>query len=135
VIICAALYTAVQFQLAITYSLIIGLFIFGFIFAINSSIHSYLILAYTKTEEVALNVGFYYMANACGRLTGTLLSGLAYLYAGLPACLITATVLTLIAMIIHNFVFLLFLYLFFILLEMTSSSQPLLNIRKWNRKS
>jgi len=101
VIICAALYTAVQFQLAITYSLIIGLFIFGFIFAINSSIHSYLILAYTKTEEVALNVGFYYMANACGRLTGTLLSGLAYLYAGLPACLITATVLTLIAMIIH----------------------------------
>jgi len=101
VVICIALYAAVQFQIAPTYTLTIGLFIFGFIFAINSSIHSYLILAYTKTEEVALNVGFYYMANACGRLAGTLLSGLAYLYGGLPACLLTACLLTLIAAVIN----------------------------------
>ena len=101
VIICAGIYTCLHFEIATTYTLTIGLFIFGFIFAINSSIHSYLILAYTKTEEVALNVGFYYMANACGRLAGTLLSGLAYYYAGLPACLLCATVLTLAAAVIN----------------------------------
>lgn len=101
VIICAGIYSCLHFEIATTYTLTIGLFIFGFIFAINSSIHSYLILAYTKTEEVALNVGFYYMANACGRLAGTLLSGLAYYYAGLPACLLCATVLTLAAAVIN----------------------------------
>ena len=58
--------------------LIGGLLIFGVIFAINSSIHSYLILAYTDNDKVALNVGFYYMANAAGRLVGTIASGLLY---------------------------------------------------------
>jgi predicted MFS family arabinose efflux permease len=68
-----------------------GLAVFGVIFAINSSVHSYLILAYSRGDEVALNVGFYYMANAAGRLVGTLLSGLMYQLAGLPGCLWTST--------------------------------------------
>lgn len=82
-----------------TYTLLGGLCVFGFIFAVNSSLHSYLILAYTDNDQVSLNVGFYYMANACGRLLGTLLSGSVYLIAGLPACLWTATGLTLVAAI------------------------------------
>jgi predicted MFS family arabinose efflux permease len=53
----------------------------------NSSIHSYMVLAYTDAESVSLNVGFYYMANAAGRLLGTLLSGWIYLLGGLQACL------------------------------------------------
>ena len=56
----------------------------------NSAVHSYLILAYTDEDQVALNVGFYYMANACGRLVGTLLSGLIYVASGLTGCLWTS---------------------------------------------
>lgn len=97
--ICAALTAAINWNFHPTSSLLIGLGIFGIIFAVNSSIHSYLILAYTETEDVALNVGFYYMANACGRLIGTLASGLSYLYGGLTACLITSTIFALIAAI------------------------------------
>ncbi|CAG8463384.1 9362_t:CDS:2 [Cetraspora pellucida] len=67
--------------------LIIGLFIFAFIFAINSSIHSFLILAYCHRDKVAMNVGFYYMANAIGRLVGLLVGGVLYYYVGLDACL------------------------------------------------
>lgn len=69
------------------WSLIIGLFLFGAVFAINSSVHSYLILAYSDRDNVAMNVGFYYMANAAGRLTGTVLSGWAYQTQGLVGCL------------------------------------------------
>ena len=64
-----------------------GLFAFGAVFAINSAIHSFLILAYADADVVAMNVGFYYMANAGGRLLGTLISGLAYQAGGLTACL------------------------------------------------
>jgi hypothetical protein len=53
-------------------------------------VHSYLILAYSDGDKVALNVGFYYMANAGGRLTGTLLSGVMYQHAGLSGCLWTS---------------------------------------------
>jgi predicted MFS family arabinose efflux permease len=67
--------------------LIIGLLIFGALFAINSSLHSYLIVAYSDADKVSLSVGFYYMANAMGRLLGTLLSGLVYQTYGLEACL------------------------------------------------
>jgi MFS family permease len=67
-----------------------GLGLFGVVFAINSSVHSYLILAYSDGDKVALNVGFYYMANAGGRLVGTLLSGLVYQQAGLSGCLWTS---------------------------------------------
>ena len=52
-----------------------GLTLFGIVFALNSSVHSYLVLAYSEADRVSLSVGFYYMANACGRLLGTLLSG------------------------------------------------------------
>jgi predicted MFS family arabinose efflux permease len=64
-----------------------GLGLFGVVFALNSSVHSYLVLAYSDGDKVALNVGFYYMANAGGRLVGTLLSGILYQAAGLAGCL------------------------------------------------
>jgi MFS family permease len=64
-----------------------GLIAFGVIFAMNSAVHSYLILAYTDSDKVAMNVGFYYMANAGGRLAGTVLSGLLYQWYGLIGCL------------------------------------------------
>jgi predicted MFS family arabinose efflux permease len=64
-----------------------GLALFAFVFAMNSAVHSYLILAYSEDDHVALNVGFYYTANAIGRLAGTVLSGLAYQWGGLVACL------------------------------------------------
>jgi len=64
-----------------------GLAAFGFVFAMNSSIHSYMVLAYADADAVSLNVGFYYMANATGRLLGTLLSGWIYLLGGMQACL------------------------------------------------
>ena len=78
---------------ALTAVLIAGLLAFGFVFAINSSVHSYLILAFTSAERVTMDVGFYYMANAAGRLTGTLLSGVSYQLGGLPLCLATAGVM------------------------------------------
>ncbi|MDA7935392.1 MFS transporter, partial [Akkermansiaceae bacterium] len=65
----------------------VGLFLYGVVFAMNSALHSYLILAFTTDDDVASNVGFYYMANAAGRLLGTLASGLSYYYGGLTACL------------------------------------------------
>ncbi len=68
-------------------SLMVGLYAFGAVFAINSSVHSYLILAYSDHDKVAMNVGFYYMANAAGRLMGTVLSGWAYQTQGLTGCL------------------------------------------------
>ncbi|OYW93080.1 MAG: hypothetical protein B7Z18_07180 [Alishewanella sp. 32-51-5] len=61
--------------------------LFGVLFAINSSLHSYLIVSYAKADGVSLDVGFYYMANAAGRLVGTLLSGWAFQAYGLVACL------------------------------------------------
>lgn len=70
--------------------LVAGLMLFGIVFALNSSLHSYLILALTKTERVTMDVGFYYMSNAAGRLTGTVLSGLSYQTGGLALCLATA---------------------------------------------
>jgi predicted MFS family arabinose efflux permease len=83
-------------------ALIVGLAVFAVVFAINSAVHSYLVLAYTDEDSVALNVGFYYMANACGRLLGTLLSGVVFQLAGFQGCLwgsaglvLTAAVLSL----------------------------------------
>ena len=70
-----------------TFAIIVGLAAFGVIFAVNSAVHSYLILSYSQGDKVAMNVGFYYMANAAGRLIGTLLSGLLYQWQGLTACL------------------------------------------------
>ena len=70
-----------------------GLGLFGIVFALNSSVHSYLVLAYSEADRVSLSVGFYYMANAAGRLIGTLLSGVLYQQAGVTASLWGAVVL------------------------------------------
>jgi len=73
---------------------VVGLTLFGFPFAVNSSLHSYLILAYAGSKKAAEDVGFYYAANATGRLFGTLLSGVLYQVAGITGCLLgSATVL------------------------------------------
>ena len=74
----------------LTASLILGLLAFGFVFAVNSAVHSYLILAFGQAERITRDVGFYYMANAAGRLLGTLLSGVSYQVGGLPLCLACA---------------------------------------------
>jgi len=71
-------------------TIIIGLSVYGFLFAINSGIHSYLVLAYGKREHITTDVGFYYMANAGGRLVGTILSGYLYQAGGLLACTIAS---------------------------------------------
>lgn len=70
-----------------------GLLVFGVVFAINSALHSYLVLAYADADDVSMNVGFYYMANAAGRLLGTLLSGVLYQTAGLAGCLWAAAIM------------------------------------------
>lgn len=74
----------------LTATIVAGLMAFGFIFAVNSSVHSYLILAFGSAERITRDVGFYYMANAAGRLAGTLLSGLSFQIGGLALCLATA---------------------------------------------
>jgi len=78
---------------------VICLFIFGALFAINSSLHSYLIVSYAQREGVSLDIGFYYMANAMGRLIGTLLSGWIFVSMGLAACLVASSILILFAML------------------------------------
>lgn len=83
----AAIAVALSYGLPAEISLVAGLMLFGALFAINSSLHSYLILSYASEDGVSLDVGFYYMANAMGRLLGTVLSGGVYQSAGLEACL------------------------------------------------
>ena len=70
--------------------LMVGLLVFGAVFALNSSLHSHLVLAFSRAERVTMDVGFYYMSNAAGRLVGALLSGLSYHAGGLAACLAVA---------------------------------------------
>jgi predicted MFS family arabinose efflux permease len=77
--------------------LMVGLILFGVVFALNSAVHSFLILHYAEGDRVAMNVGFYYMANAGGRLAGTLLSGLLYQWQGLEACLWASAIMVLAA--------------------------------------
>ncbi len=74
-----------------------GLLLFGFVFAFNSAVHSYLVLAFTDDDKVALNVGFYYMANSAGRLAGTVLSGVVYQVFGLVGCLWVSMLFVLLA--------------------------------------
>ncbi|WP_076541826.1 organoarsenical effux MFS transporter ArsJ [Shewanella sp. UCD-KL21] len=83
----AAIALALQMDFYVQSSIIIGLLVFGAVFAVNSSLHSYLIVSYADSDEVSLDVGFYYMANAMGRLIGTVLSGLVFQFYGLEACL------------------------------------------------
>jgi MFS family permease len=83
-------------------AVVVGLAVFGVVFAMNSSIHSYMILAYTDAESVSLNVGFYYMANAAGRLIGTLLSGALFVIGGMQACLAASAVLVAAAFLVST---------------------------------
>ncbi|HEY5064554.1 MAG TPA: organoarsenical effux MFS transporter ArsJ [Xanthobacteraceae bacterium] len=82
-----ALLLNMRLPLSLALLVVVGLGVFGFAFAVISSLHSYLILAYAGTKKAAEDVGFYYAANAGGRLFGILMSGLLTQYGGLPACL------------------------------------------------
>ncbi len=77
--------------------LIGGLFLFGVLFAVNSSLHSYLIVCYAREDGASLDVGFYYMSNAAGRLIGTILSGWIFQVSGLAACLWASAVMLVLA--------------------------------------
>ena len=93
----AAIAAALEAHVDGTVAIIVGLIPFGIVFAMNSAVHSYLILAYSDNDRVAMSVGFYYMANAGGRLAGTVLSGVMYEWHGLAACLWTSTAFVLAA--------------------------------------
>lgn len=80
--------------------IVVGLIIFAVVFAINSAIHSFLILDYSTPDQVSVDVGFYYMANAAGRLIGTVLSGWAYQKWGIEGCLWWSTAFVLITTLI-----------------------------------
>ena len=86
-VVSAAIAGLVAAEVAVTVAVVGGLVVFGAVFAMNSALHSYLVLALSDEDEVALDVGFYYSANAAGRLVGTLLSGVLYLWGELPAAL------------------------------------------------
>jgi hypothetical protein len=77
-----------------TQTVVIGLIVFGVVFAMNSSLHSFLILAYADDDGVSMDVGFYYSANAVGRLVGTLLSGVLYLVGGITIAMWGAAAFT-----------------------------------------
>ena len=89
----AAIALALYINIDPGYALIGGLLLFGAVFAINSSMHSYLIVAFAQRDAVSLDVGFYYMANAGGRLLGTVLSGLLYQQFGLISCLLASSLM------------------------------------------
>ena len=91
--IASGLYVAGDNHSMLATGLVSGLLVFGALFAINSSIHSYLIVAYAREDGASLDVGFYYMCNAAGRLVGTLLSGLVYQQFGLAACLLLSSLM------------------------------------------
>jgi len=93
----AALALALKMEVKPALAMMIGLGVFMIVFAINSAVHSYLILAYSEDDEVATNVGFYYMANAGGRLLGTLLSGLVFELYGFVGCLVASSILVMAA--------------------------------------
>lgn len=90
-VVSAVIALLVAADVAVELAIVGGLIVFGAVFALNSSLHSYLVLAFADDDEVALDVGFYYSANAAGRLVGTLLSGVLYLWGGLPAAMWGAT--------------------------------------------
>jgi len=83
----AAIAIAMSVGTAIGLSLVVGLLVFGALFAVNSALHSFLIVSYANDDGVSLDVGFYYMANAMGRLLGTVLSGWVFQNWGLAYCL------------------------------------------------
>jgi MFS family permease len=99
-VIPALIALGLQFGLSQEQVIVGGLMLFGVVFAFNSAVHSYLVLAFTDDDKVALNVGFYYMANSGGRLLGTVLSGLIYQWYGLVGCLWASMALVLAAALV-----------------------------------
>lgn len=96
----AAVWLMLYLELPVVLSIVVGLALFGAVFAINSSLHSYLIVAYAEADGASLDVGFYYMANSMGRLIGTLLSGTVYQVWGLTACLAVSVLFVVLATLI-----------------------------------
>lgn len=92
-----------KFDWNATLLLVFGLLLFAVVFAINSALHSFLIVHYANDDGVSLDVGFYYMANAAGRLVGTVLSGWAYQSYGLLACLVISGVFIVLTILISFF--------------------------------
>lgn len=99
----ACIAIAMNQQAWLPVSLLAGLLVFGVLFAVNSALHSYLIVSYADEAGVSLDVGFYYMANAMGRLLGTVLSGWVFQVWGLVACLIISSVMIIISAVIALF--------------------------------
>ena len=96
-VVCTMIAVLVSLEWGITGAIVGGLVVFGVVFALNSSLHSFLVLAFADDDQVALDVGFYYSANAAGRLVGTLLSGALYVWGGVSLALwgsVTFVVLT-----------------------------------------
>jgi predicted MFS family arabinose efflux permease len=93
----ALIAVGMQYSSQPVWLLLAGLALFGLIFAVNSSIHSFLIVSYANRDGTSLDVGFYYMANAAGRLLGTVLSGWVFLQGGLIWCLLISSLMLLIA--------------------------------------
>lgn len=86
-VVCASMSLLVALDIAKTVAIVGGLVVFGIVFAMNSSLHSFLVLAFSDDDGVSMDVGFYYSANAAGRLVGTMLSGLLYLWGDLTLAL------------------------------------------------
>lgn len=93
----ATIAALVSVDVVLTTAIVGGLVVFGVVFAMNSSLHSFLVLAFSDEDDVALDVGFYYSANAAGRLVGTLLSGVLYLWGDLVAALWGSTAFVVLA--------------------------------------
>lgn len=86
-VVCTVIALLVSLEWGVTGAIVGGLVVFGVVFALNSSLHSFLVLAFADDDQVALDVGFYYSANAAGRLVGTMLSGALYVWGGLTLAL------------------------------------------------
>ena len=99
-----AAFTYDNLTLLLTGSLVVGLLFFGAVFAVKSSLHSFLILKYTTLDRAPLDVGCYYTANATGRLLGTLMSGVSYEIGGLSFCLFTAFIFLMVATVCTKFI-------------------------------
>ena len=96
----AGIGVGVLFDTSATVAVVAGLIVFGVVFAMNSSLHSFLILAYADDDGVSMDVGFYYSANAVGRLVGTLLSGVLYLAGGISLAMWGSTVFVVITWVL-----------------------------------
>jgi hypothetical protein len=92
VVVPATMALALQSDFSAKWVIVAGLMVFAVLFAINSSLHSFLIVDMASKDGVSLDVGFYYMANACGRLLGTVLSGWVFQVYGLVACLYVSSI-------------------------------------------